>query len=585
MVESIPPTESNKLTHEPAHGQENPVMRATSVLLLGRSGSGKTTFIETACLHHGQTKDGAQIDSTLDVGARFVAMNTQEFEFIDTPGFDNLAMSDYNAFAKLAGYLLHEKRVNVGITGIVYIHRAGDPPESRALIRNLGVLFNIFLGDSGLSRLTIVVVPEKSATQAPTSAARALFRVSVFHAAEAKGAKVVASTLCRTNIDTLLAPYASHDPILLRVQEQYIQNPRAALGNQIKAQLGYHEGSSCRKKIRLLETKLEEKECEISELSRAREQIKQQTLALSQQLQQTQKEYVSLRSQLQLHENIEQGDIVQTLKDLNRSIDDLSRSISQYIVDTYSEAVFGKEASNVTTLDACHLPELKALLGHAEGRSSLVASSDGRGMPIEDFLDYAIRSLLCKHLCEEIFDRFHPAIDRSLDDVLATMADDVERESPVEAAKWRAHSFKSLDKPKNEDATSNHIDQIVQAFIDESLAPLVLCFFGRNTKIRMESQHFDRLARLVREAWGWNSTLKGEVIMLGNFCQTYYAFLHRFNSDLMEEFEPGPRPPSKYILGTLGLGLTVSHVLGGEQVPKTTVVLKATVATKSLYAV
>ncbi|KAG8737711.1 hypothetical protein FRC10_007910 [Ceratobasidium sp. 414] len=511
-------------------------------------------------------------------------MNAQEFKFIDTPGFDNLEMSNYNAFAKLAGYLLHEKRVNAGITGVVYIHRAGDPLESRALVQNLGVLFDIFLGDSGLSRLTIIVVPEKSATQAPTSAAQALFRINRFRAAEAKGAKIVASTLCKTNVDAVLAPYASHAPILLHIQEQYIQNPQAALGNQIKAQLGYHEGSSCGKKTRLLETKLEEKECELSELSRAREQIEQQTLALSQQLQQTRKEYVSLRSQLQLHENIEQGDIVQTLKDINRSIDDLSRSISQYIVDTYSEPVFGKEAGNVTTLDARHLPDLKVLLGHVEGRSSFVVSSDGRGMPIEDFLDYATRSLLCKHLCKKIFDRFHPAIDKSLDDALAAMADDVERESPVDAAKWRAHSFKSLDKPKNEDATPNHIDQIVQAFIDESLAPLILCFFGRNTKIRMEVQHFGRIARLVREAWVWNSTLKGEVIMLGNFCQTYYNFLHRFDSDLMEEFEPGPRPTPKYILGTLGLGLTVSHVLGGP-VPKTDVVLKATVATKNLYAV
>ncbi|KAG8683124.1 hypothetical protein FRC08_014512 [Ceratobasidium sp. 394] len=512
-------------------------------------------------------------------------MDAQEFEFIDTPGFDNLAMSNYHAFAKLANYLLHETRADVGITSIVYIHRASDPLESRSFRQNLGVLFNVFLGDSGLSRLTVMVVPGKSATQAPASAARTLARTSVFRAAQAKGAQIIAATLCRTSIDATLAPYDSHDPILLRIQEEYIQNPGVDIGDQIKAQLGYHEGSSCEEKIRSLETKLEGKECEVLELSRAHEQIEQRTLALSQQLQQTQKEYVSLRSQLQVHENIEQGEIVQTLKDLNRNIDDLARSISQYMVDTYSEAAFDKEASNVTTLDARHLPELKVLLGHVEGRSSLVASSNGRGMPMEDFLDYATRSLLCEHLCGKIFDRFHPAIDQSLDDALAAMSDEVERESPAEAAKWRARSFKSLNKPENENATQNHISQIVQAFVDESLAPLILGFFGRSAKIGMENQHFDRLTRLVQTAWDWNSTLKGEVIMLGTFYQTYFTFLHRFDPDLMEEFEPGPRrPPPKFILGTLGLGLIVSHALGSGQ-PKNTVLLKASVATRSLYAV
>ncbi|KAG9103542.1 hypothetical protein FRC06_010027, partial [Ceratobasidium sp. 370] len=438
MVESSPPAESSQLAQEPAHDQGDPVARTATVLLLGRSGSGKTTFIETACLHRGQTEDSAPIEPTTNVAARYVTMAGKEFELIDTPGFDNLAITNYNAFAKLAKYLLDETRVNVGITSIVYIHRASDAPESRSLKQNLGVLFNVFLGDSGLSRLTIMVVPEKPITQAPTSAAQGLFRASYFRAAEAKGAQFIASPLRKGNIDSILASHASHDPILLRIQEEYIQNPRAALGKQIKAQLGYHEGSSCEKTIQSLETKLEEKDYEISELSRAHKQVEQQALALSQQLQQTQKEYVSLRSQLQLHENIEQGDIVQTLKDLNRSIDDLSRSISQYMVDTYSAGVFGKETSNVTTLDARHLPDLKALLGHVEGRSSLVVSSDGRGMPIEDFLDYATRSLLCKHLCRKIFDRFHPAIDRALDDALAAMSDEVERVSPAEAAKWRA---------------------------------------------------------------------------------------------------------------------------------------------------
>ncbi|KAG9126355.1 hypothetical protein FRC07_003748 [Ceratobasidium sp. 392] len=623
-------------------------------------------------IHKGGLEDNASIKSTEKVLSRQFRDGKNTFKLIDTPGFDNIAMSNLEAFARLADYLLHETRVEFGISGIVYLHRAGDPLDSRALKQNMDVISDVFLGDPGLARLTIVVVPESGMDRA--ACVRVASRATVFRALHAKGARIVGARLNQKSIDQILTPYAFQDPLLLHIQQEAIRDPHIVPGTLIEERLGYYQPESMKLLVdqqvkqclvphtdllRSLETTLKEKELELQESSRARGQAKQQVAStqeeilalrqklqrsqgdnesllsqlqlhkgyaeeiyslqavlkdaeskllsysqayqqtkqqlttsreessgLRQQLQQIQSEYASLRSQLQIQENTEQSDIVQTLKDLNRDIDDFSRSISEHLSDNYVHEVFGKEPSDMTALNARHLPELKALLNHTDGRPSLVAASDEMGMPIEDFLDYATRALLCGYLCQNVFGPFHPAIDPSHNKIMATMYDDVQRREPqAVAGKWRATCFKSIYKPETLDATAQHVPSLVQEFADACLNPLMTYFFGQKPELRLEDRHLDRLSRLFKTAWDWNSTLKGHVIVLGDFYPTQYAPGHRFDPALMSEFEPGPRKSqSKYILGTLGLGLLASRAVGGGQPPETTVVVKATVAMVGLYA-
>ncbi|KAG8792444.1 hypothetical protein FRC12_006091 [Ceratobasidium sp. 428] len=569
------------------------------ILLIGRCGSGKTFFIETACSDQDFDSGVALLDKTMAVATERIVISEQRFKLIDTPGFDNPSMSNFETFSGLARYLLHERKARLGIAGVVYIHRAGDPLESRALAQNLGVLFDVFLGDSGLSRLTIMVVPDRPGMQAPNSAAQALSRSSVFRPAISKGAKVLASTLCQVDIDSILLSYTKQGPVLLRAQQELIHNPRADIRTQIEERLGYYENDSMKRLLashqdrsRLLESTLKEKDLHAAELSDAYEQIEQQlgyshgeVLALRQQLQQTQKEYASLRSQLQVHENIEQGDIVQALKDLNRSIDDLGRLVSEYLVDTYVQAAFGKEPSDVSTLEARHLDELKALLEHVEGQSSLVTSSDGSGMPVEDFLDYATRALLCKHLSWRIFGQFHPAAESSRNETIAMMYEDVQRREPqAVAGRWRANSFKSICEYEDSEKVAPQIGLITQELADHCFVPLLSHFFGPEAEVSISDQCSDRLTQLVRTAWDWNLWLKGEVIMLGDFRLTYYPPSSQFEPNSMNEFEPNRRNPHPHLVaGTLGLGLLSFRAVGGGEMPEKTIVYKATVATESLY--
>jgi hypothetical protein len=116
------------------------------------------------------------------------------------------------------------------------------------------------------------------------------------------------------------------------------------------------------------------------------------------------------------------------------------------------------------------------------------------------------------------------------------------------------------------------------------LNPLITHFFGTKDTT-LDRQHFNRLHQLIKRAWDWNSKLKGEVIMLGDFAQVAYAPRSAFDPTLMEEFEPSPRKPeAKLVLGTLGIGLVSLRAVGGGQPREETLVCKAVVATNNLYA-
>ncbi|QRW06691.1 AIG1 domain-containing protein [Ceratobasidium sp. AG-Ba] len=586
--------------------QQGPVR----ILVLGRVGCGKTYLVETACSNEGYIdRSDVKRNTTVISSHRVTLQASREhhFKLIDPPGFDNMSMSNFQVFSKLADYLSSGHRKYHGITGIIYIHRLGDPIESRTLMQSMRVISDLILGESGLSRLTIMLVPSKPQAYSSTSPAQDSLRETIFRGACDKGARLVEVPIDTTSVDTILLSYTSCSPILLRIQRDRIRNPAFAIEKQIEATLGYVDINLIQprideqikrnvdplgNRIRFLEKMLAEKSSQLARSSKICNQLEQQLTRskgeasnFHQQLQQTQSEYASLRSQLQLQENIEQSDIVQALKDLNRDIEDVGRLISAHLVDSFVEKIFGKDLGDVTALDARQLQELKALVGHVEGESSLVASSDLVGMPVEDFLDYAIRSILCRHLWGRIFCPFHPGIDASQNTMIASMYEDIQNCEPqAVAGKWRVNSFRSIYRDENSDLTPHHVNRITEELVNEVITPLITYLFGEEAGAGMEKQHLERFVQLVQTAWNWNCMLKQEVVMLGDFRQSFYSPQHTFEPRLMEEFEPnaGFRPTT--ILGTIALGLTALRAVGGGITPEETIVVKATVATGSLYA-
>ncbi|KAH7336821.1 hypothetical protein B0J17DRAFT_444548 [Rhizoctonia solani] len=379
-------------------------------------------------------------------------------------------------------------------------------------------------------------------------------------------------------IDILLS-FTSKTSIMLPIQLDESYKSLPAFMTRIEECLGYYEDKSIRSLLETQEQQLRER----YEKDLVNERAAQ--VQLYEKLRQSELEYSSLRSQLQLQENVEQSEVVQALNDLNRMIDDIGRSISAYLADDYVFDAFGSNHSEITALNALDLATLKKLIGHVNDGSSLIASSDGRGLQIEAFFDYTIRDMICRFLVKRIFSPFHPGIGSSMNQALRATYENIQKQVPQAiAGKWRSEAFKNVSDPSRRPLTDEqYIKHNLRKLNDDQIKPLIWCVFRRD--ILLKGDHYDQLHRLMKMAWDWNSRLKGDVIMLGDFIQTRFSHYSPFDSMSMEEFEANQRNPQpRRILGTLALGLKCQRSTGGGNPVEETVVCKAAVLTSNVYA-
>lgn len=110
-----------------------------------------------------------------------------------------------------------------------------------------------------------------------------------------------------------------------------------------------------------------------------------------------------------------------------------------------------------------------------------------------------------------------------------------------------------------------------------------MSFLGDEQRVELEQRQLSQIKELVRTAWDWNATLKGEVIVLGDFHPTYYDPHTTFEPSCHQEFEPRSGVNTDSVLGTLTLGLTCTQSMGNGSQSEVMVVCKALVATESIY--
>ncbi|KAG8732574.1 hypothetical protein FRC11_012527 [Ceratobasidium sp. 423] len=512
-------------------------------------------------------------------------------------------MSDAEVLAEIGNYLLHPGRADLRVSGILYIHQAGDTFRSRALARIFEVISGTFLGSDGLSRLTILVACDNIPVMGPGVIDELRHPSSAFSGAVAAGARIEMFDPKRNGFQDVLEAYVLERSISLPIQ-QFTRMSRPDFVSHMEDLLGCYERDTLRSRLMIQENKLKETfDIQIQELNSELEHKNarlgqyhsthqqnqghnatqdEMITMLNRRLLQSRQEYSSLRSQLQLQENFEQSEIVQELKDLNRRIDDIGRSFSAHLTDKYVLTTFDKDLGDTTALDARNLHELKILLGGADDKPSLISSTEGKGMDAEGFLDFSIRSLLCTMLYVGVFRPFHPSIPVSQSKWLHDIYEDIRtREPQAVAGKWRSNTFKSIYISPSADATESAIREMTTEFFSARLNSLIIHFFGQINN-PFEAYHLRHLHDLVKEAWEWNTKLKEDVIILGDFRVTTYGT--PFNPTYMEEFELDvAKPQAQHVLGTLGLGLISQRAVGGGQPPEETVVCRALVATENLY--
>ncbi|CAE7050615.1 unnamed protein product [Rhizoctonia solani] len=565
------------------------------ILILGTQGCGKSSLINAALDKKVREISNGYEPATKEFHYSSVGAEKYNFMLIDSPGFDNTAMSDAEVFTRLIRFLCCNKTPAM-LAGIIYLQPQDSRLGSGALKKNL-YLIKCLLGDSFMDRLTILLVPragEKSDHQELTRPL--LDPKSPFYALYNSGAQIDVSALETKPIRNALLPYARKAPVLISVQTELCKRGRGPTDEDINSYL-----IKCARTVedppkttrpRIVAMALSQiqpnnspaaqhKTTDIKTLEVQLAESKKQNEGFSAQLQQHLGQYTALCSQLQIHENLEQRDVVQSLIDLNRHIDDFALSLAQHLTDTYG----GPDIT--TTQNASQLSELKRLFDHEEGKASLVQSSTGVGMPLEDFLDVAIRSILCEQLYKRIFAPFHPGLDLSDPKngyIIALYGRIRETESQATLGRWRTTSFNAISGLTGEEQLSRLKAKIGHEILNNNLMPMLKYLFGTVKNAQLRDAHVKDLLELVAQAWDWCLMLKEKIVLLGDFRLTAYRYGHVFNNTLMSEFEPqrGGPPPDR-ILSTIGLGLDVDHGQSPGGGLGRVVICKATVVTEGWF--
>ncbi|KAG9083453.1 hypothetical protein FS749_006020 [Ceratobasidium sp. UAMH 11750] len=582
----IPPDPPSPVSQPP---RNTPSRRKIYILLLGPSGAGKSLLSNTVCEEQVPVAAPGSGLCTTSFRYQSFILAEKEVRLVDTPGFDASFSNNGDVLYRLVCYLmkLYRER-NHKITGIVYLHPGGSDINSNHLKQTIKALKTL-IGERSLSQLKVAVVADDNGTIVDTDLIRSLQGpTSPFHAIHGEGAEILGLPLRSENVREFLLGYTHLPYLFLRIQSQATRGsigPLRAYIERILRPTPTESSSGPLSRSRRSTDRVSR--AEVTERSQHLElalaESEAETKLLRDRFEQTQSEYVSLRSELQLNDNTEQSKIVQSLKDLNRCIENFGRSVAEHIVDNYVSPYTDDE----TTLKASNLPGIKAQFCHQEGGPSLVVSSTGRGMPTEDFFDLSIRFILCKRLYEHIFLPFHPTLaGDSRNEFMNELYQEVRRQDhQTIASKWRANSFLALSKSNDTEIRAQYVHNYIENIRTQDLDVLFSNFFDKKKGVSLADSYEEELEKLVSLAWDWNHVLKGSVVVLGDFQPTIYENGAPFDPGCMVDFEPdrkSKKVPST-ALCTIGFGLMASRSKDKGNVLDDVVVCKASVVTEHVY--
>ncbi|KAF2807131.1 uncharacterized protein BDZ99DRAFT_353274, partial [Mytilinidion resinicola] len=116
--------------------------KTTFILVMGMTGSGKSTLVQHCTGNNVQVGHGLQSCTKLPPIFSYLYSFFHEghhIHLIDTPGFDDTNRSDIDTLKTIATYLSTSFANGVRISGIIYLHRISDNRLSGTGLRNLRV--------------------------------------------------------------------------------------------------------------------------------------------------------------------------------------------------------------------------------------------------------------------------------------------------------------------------------------------------------------------------------------------------------------------------------------------------------------
>ncbi|KAF4582672.1 hypothetical protein EYR40_002595 [Pleurotus pulmonarius] len=123
------------------------------IAIMGPTGAGKSTFIDTAVRQGGRRAGHALKPFTADIEAVRYNDGKENIVFVDTPCFDDTTRSDTETLKLIANWL--EKTKHILLTGIIYVHRITDNRMSGSPLKNLH-LFGSLCGEAASPNVILI---------------------------------------------------------------------------------------------------------------------------------------------------------------------------------------------------------------------------------------------------------------------------------------------------------------------------------------------------------------------------------------------------------------------------------------------
>jgi len=127
------------------------------VIVMGPTGAGKSTFIESATGQTGKTVGHGWQSCTAEIRSVRVThpTNGHPVIFVDTPGFDDTFKTDTEILSMISVWLVKAKKNKSNLATILYMHRISDNRMSGSAMKNLR-LFSSICGQEAMKNVVIV---------------------------------------------------------------------------------------------------------------------------------------------------------------------------------------------------------------------------------------------------------------------------------------------------------------------------------------------------------------------------------------------------------------------------------------------
>jgi hypothetical protein len=134
-----------------------PIDEGYWILIMGMTGSGKSTFINLLAEDKDRVRVGHSLNSTTaDVQDHIYRMaDGRVVHLLDTPGFDDTSRSDTDVLQTIANKLNELYELDLRVDGVIYMHPIIDPRMSGAALKSLGI-FRRICGEKYFPHIALV---------------------------------------------------------------------------------------------------------------------------------------------------------------------------------------------------------------------------------------------------------------------------------------------------------------------------------------------------------------------------------------------------------------------------------------------